>query len=449
MSRDDLSPEEPPESPQPAEISVEVDQIHVSDGGISNVAGRDIHIHYPSPPVHAPRSQGWLRHFLAGRGALSLILIVLVSMVSVAWLGSGWRAEREKPTATASGLVISATPSASSVPGSTPSATPTTTPNRIWMRELAPIYRDVQGETLTGLQAQALSIWYFCGAEAQRVRIAQSDCSFAQGWVEAEAVKLGATPTITPTPTITSTATPTPTPSVTLPPTLTPSLTPTPVISATHSPALTPTLPSQVYRGLDQECFSVEHWTPGLGNVMSILQKGSCWDLNSWYMLPEAGGISFLVEDDKITANVMRGIYTPIRNPVEIHFKARINELTADNKDGLLGFGIGDYNQSAIQENGVGEFLTFRMGAHADQLALDFGSGLFTPKISREYTSRTEQEIVLRLDRIKIQVYLNGSLWIERAIESIPQYYFWIVYSLPNQGGSLKAMISDFRIIDW
>ena len=324
------SPEEPPESPQPAETSVDVDQIHVSDGGISNVAGRDIHIHYPAlPGISSPRSRDWFRLFLAGRGAMLLILTVLVSMVSVAWLWPSWRAEREKPTETASVLLISATPSASNVPGSTPRYTPSATPSRIWIRALTPIYRDAEGDVFTGMQAETLSIWFFCNAQAQRVQIARTDCAFAQGWVEAEAVKLGHPPTVTPTSTITSTSTATPTPSATPPPTLTPSLTPTPRISVTPFPALTPTLPPQAYRGLDQNCISVEHWTPGLGNASVIRQQGSCWDLDSWFMLPEAGGISFLVDEDKITENVTRGIYTPIHNPVEIHFKARIYGLTA------------------------------------------------------------------------------------------------------------------------
>jgi hypothetical protein len=447
MSADRLTPDEKKASLPTMEISVEVDQIHVSDGGISNVAGGDIHIHYPPQPTLSPATPGALsrlRIFWAGRTWQVLIFSLIIVMAFGIGLGSTLIPGGEQPTPTETRVIKSATPTAVGIPSDTASPTP----RRVWIWAVTPIYQDAQGRALTGMQAEALSVWYFCEAGAERVQIAKSDCAFAQGWVDAEAVKLGPTPTITPTSTSTATSTPTPSPSITLSPSQTPTLTPTPNISPTASPTPVSTQPPQAYRGLDQGCFRVEDWTPGLGDVMLLRQQGSCWDLNGWYMLPDPGMISFLIEDDKITENVTRGVYTPITNQVEIHFKAQIYELTAHNKDGLLGFGIGDGNQSSILESGVGEFLAFRRRAHAESLNLDFGSGLFAPTFSQAYAPRSEQEILLRLDRFKIQVTVNGSVWISRTIESIPQYYFWIVYSLPNQGGSLNAVISDLYIID-
>lgn len=385
-----------------------------------------------------------LRIFWAGRALPVLILSLIIVAAFGIGLGSTFIPGGEQPTPTETRVIKSAMPTAAGIPSDTPSPTP----SRVWIRVMTPIYQDAQGRALTGMQAEALSVWYLCESGAERVQIAKFDCAFAQGWVEAEAVKLGPTPTITPASTLSKTSTPTPSPSITVPPSQTPTLTPMPYISPTASPTPVSTQPLQGYRGLDQGCFRVEDWTPGLGDVMLLRQQGSCWDLNGWYMLPDPGKLSFLIEDDKITENVTRGIYTPITNQVEIHFKAQVYELTAHNKDGLLGFGIGDGNQNAILASGVGEFLTFRRRAHAERLNLDFGSGLFAPKFSQAYTPRTEQEILLRLDRFKIQVYVNGSFWIERAIEDIPQYFFWIVYSLPNQGGSLNAIVSDFWIID-
>lgn len=87
MSEDHPLPEESPESPPLAEASAEVSQIQVTGGGMANVAGRDIHIHYAPQSAPSPINLSQLRHLLTRRGAPVLTMLVLVMLVLGIWLG--------------------------------------------------------------------------------------------------------------------------------------------------------------------------------------------------------------------------------------------------------------------------------------------------------------------------------------------------------------------------
>jgi hypothetical protein len=261
-----------------------------------------------------------------------------------------------------------------------------------------------------------------------------------------------ATMTVTPTATFTPSTTPSLThTSVPLSDTPTSTATSTSTMTATSTstftPTLTPTIEPSVLRGLDKNCFDPTWWKVNYySGEDQLVDSRNCWDLTAWGIIPDEGGVDFIVKDTNLGVNIIRRLRTKLEGDVEIKFSVKIDQFTTNrNFDGMLMLGVG--SSVTIQDSGF--YVKYVVAGEDNKIYRETAPGLesyYEPRST--YTLGETQNIIIRVIGNQAKILADGVVLRTTSLQPHEYSVFWICYTLPANNGSLIADVTDVRFED-
>ncbi len=263
----------------------------------------------------------------------------------------------------------------------------------------------------------------------------------------------------TATPTVTSTATPSQTPQFTdisglfLTSTFTPTFTPPPTNTNTFtpSPTSTQTPNPNIFKGFDRNCIDSDYWTPYVYPGEATPEPSDCLDLSTRGISSQDSGLRINIKD--IPYSVFSMSTKLPKEDFVIHYKIKFEAFTSKSSDiaAILVFGIGPSDDWVLKN---GSYLTYSIlqGSTTNEVLEQTGTNKLKPDyLLHRFFSPREIDVRIVIKGIDMTVFIDNATYGFFPVSlSKPgsRANFWIGYQLPTNQSTLKAIISEFTIVE-
>lgn len=195
--------------------------------------------------------------------------------------------------------------------------------------------------------------------------------------------------------------------------------------------------------GFDNNCISINSWTPYKGEVYPI--ENGCWKLLDLGFYVQNSTLLIAVENNK--SGFQHGIYTSIPLNARIDFKIQVEKVeTLFDQPAKITFGV---IQSDPLDLESGKYLTYQFNgiSQPDFLSIKLGDspdfGQFIA--DKLYIGGSQNRVSILLDGLNLQVFLDGNQIGDMLTIPFENRSFWIGFNIP-MGSELFAKISEFAI---